>query len=421
MDLQKLAKEMASCPCGREHKIGIDAVGCAPGLVSDAGSILSSLDFPRRVLLVADENTLAAARGVRESLTDAGFILTEKIYPDLRHADIERVNEIRGLCGDVWGVISVGTGSLNDICRYASALENKDFAIFATAPSMDGFASDTAPITEGGFKTSRVAKQPRILLADSNVLADAPAILKGAGFGDMMAKYIGLADWRVSALYSGEYYCEKVAAVTRGAADACLRDAALVQKRSPEAAGRIFESLIMTGLAMGFTRNSRPASGAEHMFSHFWEMKKSLRGEQSDFHGRQVAVATVMCAKIYNELAGLPAVSFKKDVFDAAGVRAAYGDELYADVLAMNEPDMITDALDTEAMGRGWDEVRGIIKEEIPATDVLVNAMKTAGAPVGPSEIGVSDGEAELALRYSPYMRRRLTLLRLMPMMNGVK
>ena len=76
---------------------------------------------------------------------------------------------------------------------------------------MDGFASYNAPLTDANFKITYSAKAPEVIIADTKILAASPAELKSAGFGDMIGKYVGLIDWQVSSLVSGEYYCEKVA------------------------------------------------------------------------------------------------------------------------------------------------------------------------------------------------------------------
>ena len=169
-----------------------------------AGKILRDNGFEDTLLLVADENTIAAASGVRESLIEAGFILKEKIYENMMYARAEQVEELISLSDDVAGIISVGTGSLNDICRVTAYKTGKKFCIFATAPSMDGFASDTAPIIKNNFKESWQAEQPLVIIGDTKVLAAAPTELKASGFGDMVAKYIGLAEWKIANLLIGD-------------------------------------------------------------------------------------------------------------------------------------------------------------------------------------------------------------------------
>jgi glycerol-1-phosphate dehydrogenase [NAD(P)+] len=107
-------------------------------------------------------------------------------------------------------ILAVGAGSINALCKLAADRAGKPYAIFATAPSMDGFASASASVYENGFKLTFGALPPRMILADTEVLAAAPAYLKAAGFGDLLGKYTALADWRISHLVTGEYYCENL-------------------------------------------------------------------------------------------------------------------------------------------------------------------------------------------------------------------
>ena len=104
-----------------------------------------------------------------------------------------------------------------------------------------GFASYGAPIVCDGFKSSYSAKSPDVIIGDTKILAASPNELKAAGFGDMMAKYIGLVDWQVSSLLTGEYYCERIAALTRSATDELFNLADKVTANDEYTAGKIFE------------------------------------------------------------------------------------------------------------------------------------------------------------------------------------
>ena len=252
------------CKCKRVHETAVRDVRIGQGLVNSVGEILKENNFPARILLVADKNTLSASAGIVESLN--GFEVEYLVYDDIRVADMKHVVELENIIsGRDIGILSVGTGSVNDPCRLAAARQDKPLCIFATAPSMDGFASYSSPIVHNGFKSSYSAKSPDVIIGDTKILANAPTQLKSAGFGDMIAKYVGLVDWQISALLTGEYYCEKIADLTRQAVDELMAMADRVCVNDEETAGKIFESLLKTGLGMSFTQNSRPASGSEHI------------------------------------------------------------------------------------------------------------------------------------------------------------
>ncbi len=417
MDTKKLVDDLAGCPCGRPHIIDIKAVEIGSGLLKETAEILNAHSFPKRLLLVADKNTLAASDGIIEILEGAGFTVELKLYDNLRTADMADAVAVSEASRDVDGILSVGTGSLNDICRLAALKADKRFAIFATAPSMDGFASGTSPITENGFKLTVPARQPEIIIADTKILAASPAELKSAGFGDMIAKYIAIVDWKVSALVTGEYYCENVCRVTK---DALKRITALADKvtlNDEEAAGAIMEALVLTGLAMKLADCVRPASGTEHMISHFWEVKKLEEGLISDFHGKKVGVATLITAKLYNMLRDMPDMTFHPDSTDWEKVYFAYGKALSQSIKPLNNP-TVTEETSPEILAKSWLSIRSIISDELPSYSEIYSLMKRAGCVTTLSEIAVTKELGLLGAEYHPYMRHRMTLQRLLPMMD---
>lgn len=412
MDLTQILKSTENCPCGKAHTVDIKAVEIASGLVDKVGEILLKYNFPKRILVVSDNNALRVSRGILDNLMANGFVFEARIYDNMRTADIREVREIEALCNSIDGILAIGTGSIDDICRYAAARQNKHFAIFGTAPSMDGYASDSAPITEGAFKLTLPAKQPEIIIADTKILAQAPTELKSAGFGDMIAKCVGLVDWRVSNILTGEYYCENIANLTREAVRRIISLADKVTLDNEESAGAIMEALILTGIAMKMAGTSRPASGCEHIISHFWESKKLEEGHISDYHGKKVGVATLMVAKTYHDMAKLETIKAHKENIDWEEVKAAYGPNLSIDMMKLNTP-TVTERVDPSVLEAKWAEIRQIIKDEIPDYNTLLDLFKRAGAVTSVEEIAVSPELCALAFKYHPFMRHRLNLMRL--------
>jgi glycerol-1-phosphate dehydrogenase [NAD(P)+] len=414
MDIKKIIEGLRDCPCGREHTAPNMRVEIGPGLLAKTGELL--FDFPRKLLVVADKNTLAASDGIIEVLKSKGFECTLHCYDDMRTADSVDVALISSLAGQCEAVLSVGTGSLNDICRLASFEAGKPFAIFATAPSMDGFASNTAPITYNNFKKSILCHAPLVIIGDTGILAKAPTELKAAGFGDMIAKYVALTDWRIANLTDGEYFCPRVAAITKAGLEKVMSLADQVQIESPEAAAALMEGLVLTGLAMTLTNLTRPASGAEHVLSHFWEIKKLEKGILADFHGKKVGVATLMIAKLYHDLAQSNP-RFHTDATDWEPVYAAYGPNFIEDIRELNSPTP-TSGIDPAVLASQWPLIREIIREELPPYADLLALMNKAGAATTIQEIDIDPGLADAGLKYHAYMRERINLSRLVPMMT---
>lgn len=414
IDIKKLVCEFSNCPCGVEHELGIKAVEIGSGITAHTGEILKENGFSKNLLLVADNNTLSVSDGILDALKD--FNITFKIYENLREATVTQVNVIKDLIKSVDGVISVGTGSLHDICRKACADTDTPLCLFATAPSMDGFASYSSPLVDGNFKITYPAKSPEVIIADTKILASAPSELKSAGFGDMVGKYVGLIDWQVSHLITGEYYCEKVANLTRSATDMIMTLADKITADDEQSARAVFEALLLTGIGMSFTKTSRPASGTEHILSHFWECKKLLEGKISDFHGKKVGVATLLIMDIYGELAKKQSVTAHKEVIDWDDVYENYG-ALKDEVIKLNTPDTITDGINPKVIEENWQKIREIVLS-VPSKGQILSAMKRAGCAITTDEIAVSNTLKEQGLKYHPYMRRRLSLLRLSKMID---
>ncbi len=418
MDLKKILHTLENCPCGKKHTFATERVEIAHGVTARAGEILREVGFADKLLIVSDRAAMTAADGILTSLLQAGFAVKQLVFDNMMYARIEQVREVEALLADVDGVLAVGTGSVNDICRVASFNCKKKFGIFATAPSMDGFASDTAPIIENNFKNSFFVEQPTAILADTAVLAKAPAELKAAGFGDMIAKYIGIADWRISHILTGEYYCPAVADITMQGVDKVMALADRVREENEEAAGSIMEGLILSGLGMKLAGCSRPASGAEHVVSHYWECYKLARGIWPEFHGKKVGVASVLINRIYRNIADrVECVEPVADQTDWDAVYAAFDATQHAEVTRLNNPS-ITDKINPAVLKEKWPEIRSIIKEVLPTDAEMMRLMQAAGAVTEPADVHVSDELLEKGLRYHAYMRYRVLLTRLLPMLG---
>ena len=418
MDLKGILKRLEHCPCGKTHTFDIQAVEVGSGVVHRVGALLKEAGFGPRLLLVADDNTIRAATGILASLDAAGFCVKKLQYSNLLYARAEQVREVEALAQDVDGILSVGTGSLNDICRVAAHTQGKQYAIFGTAPSMDGFAADLAPIIENNFKTSWQGAQPRVILADTAILAKAPVELKAAGFGDMVAKYLGIFDWRVANLLLGEHYCPAIAELTLESVERMMALADRVEGESEEAAGVIFEALVLSGLAMKLAATSRPASGAEHALSHYWECYKIARGIWPEFHGKKVGVASVLMSRIYRNVAErVEKITPVADPTTREEVYAAFSAEQIAEVEKVNAF-ALAKRVDPDRLAACWPQIRRLALEILPTEERLLTAMRAAGAATEPAQIHIDGELLEKGLHYHPFIKSRLLLTHLFPMMG---
>lgn len=178
------------------------------------------------------------------------------------------------------------------------------------------------------------------------------------------------------------------------------------------------EALVLSGLAMKLALSSRPASGAEHVVSHYLECYKLARGIWPEFHGKKVGVATVLINRIYHNIADrVPEVDPKPEVTDWDAVKAAFSPEQIPELMKVNEPS-IMDKVDPARLKEIWPEVRRLIKETLPTDEQMLAIMKKAGAVTEPADVHVDDHLLELGLRYHAYMRYRILLTRLLPMLG---
>ena len=291
-----------SCACGKSHKVDIQAIRVGSGVMQELPGILRDLGASH-IFLVADNYTYeAAGRQVEQLLDQAGLAYHKRVFQTetpLVPNEYALGSVLAAMTSQDDMLLAVGSGTLNDVTKYVSARTGVPYVIAATAPSMDGYASTVAPTILDGLKTTPPAVYPAAIVADVDILKDAPMPMLTAGFGDIIGKFTSLADWRLSHQLNGEYYCPEVAGVIEAAVETCAANAQALAQREPQAIQAVTEALILSGLAMGMVGVSRPASGAEHQMAHYWEMDALRRGEEHPLHGNAVGVGTVLAASLY--------------------------------------------------------------------------------------------------------------------------
>ena len=288
------------CSCGRRHECNIEAVHVERGAIAEH---LSEVCREERILIVADENTYSAAGEICESAL-AGKTVSRVIFdggrvliPDERA--IERVRTELSGCELILGI---GSGVVQDLCKYVSYVENIPYVIVATAPSMDGYASTGAAMILGGMKETVAAGLPRAIVADTEILRNAPMDMIVAGYGDIIGKYSALADWRLSAIVNGEYICEDICEQTLEIVERTAPLGKRLLERDGESIEELTAALIAVGIMMSRAGSSRPASGSEHHLSHFFEIVGIIREEPYFAHGIDVAYSAIVTAWLRERL-----------------------------------------------------------------------------------------------------------------------
>ena len=199
-------------------------------------------------------------------------------------------------------ILGVGSGVVNDLCKVFAHATGRRSAIVGTAPSMDGFASNSASMEVNNVKSTSTMLRPPLSCWTRRFLRRPRSACSGAGLGDMAAKYCSVCEWRIANIVIGEYYCEEVADMMRASLAKIMAAAPRLMRRDPDAVQPIAEGLVTAGLAMAYAQVSRPASGLEHYFSHVWEMQALERGVPYDLHGIQVGVGTMLTFQVLSWL-----------------------------------------------------------------------------------------------------------------------
>lgn len=221
------------------------------------------------------------------------------IYPPLANTDMCDFSPLPDF------ILGVGSGVVNDLSRLSAFRLQLPYGICGTAPSMDGYASGGSPFLFDNTKATIKCNTPRYIIGDLDILAEAPFDMLQAGIGDMLGKYTAILDWELARDYKNDYYCTQIADDVIEATNKCLENSRQLKSRSHEIVKNIMDGFIVSGLGMAYTGCSRPASGAEHMFSHIWELNLLSKGKKPNLHGLEVMEATrivmFMYKKLYNE------------------------------------------------------------------------------------------------------------------------
>ena len=208
MDFEKLLRGV-DCACGMKHTCAIKHVIIGKGANKQLGSLLG--DY-KKILLVADTNTYAACgEEIKVQVGDKLESLLIYEREGLLIPNEEAVEEMQAkLTSETDLILGIGSGVIQDTCKYVSHKAKLPYAIVATAPSMDGYASVGAAMIMGGMKVTYTSHVPDAIIGDIDVLKDAPMDMIRSGYGDILGKFSCLNDWKLSVLVRGEYFCQYV-------------------------------------------------------------------------------------------------------------------------------------------------------------------------------------------------------------------
>jgi glycerol-1-phosphate dehydrogenase [NAD(P)+] len=298
---------------------------------------------------------------------------------------------------------------------------DKEFAILATAPSMDGFASSTSSMEMNGLKISLPSKAPDTIIGDLDILAAAPEKMLSSGIGDMLAKYVSICEWRIAHIVKDEYYCEEVASMMRSALKNCVAVADGLLARDIKAVKAVFEGLVLSGVATEYAGLSRPASGAEHYISHIFDMRSVSFGTKADMHGIQCVIATLAVVKLYEKLRNFTPDRARAETFVKSFNYSEHAEKLsefvgsgakYMIELEKKEQkySLFCHKKRFDKIMGNWNEILKIIEEELPSSKQLENILQAFHLPLCFADVGIDNDLVPLAFEFTKDIRDKYVL-----------
>ena len=411
-------KFIGFCGCGKEHKIMVKDIIIESEAIKKLSMIMEKEGF-KNITIICDENTYAAAgEEIKEIIPKGKFINLKSENLHANEIAVQKVYECLSVENDV--LIALGSGTIHDITRYVAYNKDIPFISVPTAASVDGFVSTVAAMTWKGDKKTFTAVSPIYVVADTDIFKEAPYRLTASGVSDLIGKYTALVDWKISSIVIGEYICNKVCNMEIDAVNKlceCVDDLVLGKLEAYE---QLMYALILSGLAMQIIGNSRPASGAEHHMSHLWEMEV-INKHLDAYHGEKVSVGLILVMEEYKKI--------KKSIENGrCRVKKYYGleedmlkevfksREMYDSIMKENTPDPLLNVNKVILQNR-LESIAEIL-EKLPTLDFVKNTLKRAKAVTTLEEIGLSNDIKQNSIRVSPYVRNRLTLMRISKMLE---
>jgi glycerol-1-phosphate dehydrogenase [NAD(P)+] len=409
--LRQVLRQHAAARDLRLHLI--DRVEAAP-------SLLRQDLFARKWVVIADARTKSlAGEGVARAL-GARLLL---VPPRSGGTVVAGTTEADALAGQLRAIgaeaaIAVGAGTLNDLTKIASHRTAIPCGVVATAPSMNGYTSASAALLSGGVKVSIPCAAPRVIVAPLDLLCQAPARMIAAGFGDLRSRPVSGADWYLGHIILGTPYTAEALHLIDEAHRVAAAGIDGLTLRTPAAVACLTAGLLLSGMAMDVAGTSAPASGAEHLVSHYLDMFHFARGGPHDLHGCQVGVATLAVARLYEYLLAADINAIEPpahEPWEALGQRleSHFGPLWRAVEPVARQVYGDHDARQTrlETLRENWPRTRAALRAILGEDPASPQDLIRAGAPVRFADIGVAPSGARDALLHARFVRARYTVL----------
>ncbi len=383
MEHSQLLGTTFNCSCGKKHTVPTEELVYGKNAYNALLQRLLSGTI-QNALIIADIRTYAAAgRLVENLLLKGGIAVSHFIVPDRDGESPVADDATKDLLlesilpADIY--IAVGSGVINDLVKWTAYLNKKPFITVPTAASMNGYASANVAATVDGLKVLFHAEACRAVYVDSRILHEAPYEMTASGLGDVLAKSVSSADWKLNHFLFDDYFCQFSVDLLKDLEPVYLDNPQQIRKLEPNAVKALFEALFYSSIAMTITGTSSPASGAEHLISHTLDMVADRDGRKHDLHGRQVGVASILMAALYERIMNIEKPQFREP---PATIDTAFWGTL-APVVAgeyQKKQDKLAKAANFLANETNWKKLQEHIKPGLVAATRLKSCLAQAKA-----------------------------------------
>ncbi|MGC8813153.1 iron-containing alcohol dehydrogenase [Dictyoglomus sp.] len=391
----------------------------------DYSKLISYIKIQKeKPFLLADENTYeVCGKEIENKLKELNINYDLLILPRDTHANEKHICKVMLYVDHHHMMVSIGSGSLTDIARFIAYKMKLKFISVPTAPSMDGYASSVAALTIEDIKTTVIAKTPKKIFANLEIIKNAPDILKRAGFGDLIGKYTALSDWKLANILIDEPLNEKV---YNEMYKACENTVKSINK--PDFEKLLLEALVKSGELMAIVGNSRPASGAEHHIAHYLE----FLGYEI-FHGIKVGISTFYVIDLYEKLLELNLdnideyLAYRIDIDQWKGeIKTHFPKnseriikENIERIKKFNDLSFRKDLIERIKLNKH--KIYAIAENLLDKKEEITKACNKIGFSTNPEYWGIKKEDIKKAIQYALYIRDRFTILTLYQFLGILK
>lgn len=411
-----------ACECGARHSVPVRTVLIKENALESLPSVVKDLTDAAKIVLISDSITHeVAGKKAAVLLKKNNLSVRELVLPfEKPVVDDETAKWVSSQIEDENLLISCGSGTVTDLTKYAAFKKEKPFISVATAASMNGYASGIVAVTVNGVKKTVPARPPFAVIADLDVLCNAPYEMTCAGLGDVISKPVSMADWKLSSFVKKETFCPVPFEIIKDLEKIYMGNPKLLAGRDKKTIGALTEALVYSGISMVIAGSSAPASGGEHLISHTLDMQAGLKNKKHDFHGAQVGVATVVTAKLYEEVLkidpdGLDWTKMReRHEANETGRFNRFWGAAAPFVFEEYRKKKMPWAEKKEELRRIVDNWQGLVselKEFLVPSARIKQVLTEAGAKSHYTDLGVSGPEFKQVLMMANTMRSRYTIL----------